>query len=57
MDPTRDELRLVEVRGKLDALHLVSRDDFNLPARYRSLVTLEEILRQRVDHAPVASQA
>jgi hypothetical protein len=48
VDQTRDELRLLEVRGKLDALRLVSRDDFNLPARYRSLVALEEILRQRV---------
>ena len=46
--PTRDEQRLAEVSGKLEALRVVSRDDFNLPARYRSLVTLEKILRQRV---------
>ena len=55
MDPTRHELRLLEVRGKLDALRKVSSDDFNLPDRYRSLVTLEEILRLQVKQERTAS--
>jgi hypothetical protein len=57
MDPTRHELRLLEVQGKLDALRKVSRDDFNLAARYRSLVTLEEILRLQVTQDRTASSA
>jgi hypothetical protein len=57
MASTRDELRLIEIRGKLDSLCLVSRDDFNLAARYRSLKTLEEILSERVNHVLVTSQA
>jgi hypothetical protein len=55
MDPARDERRLLEIRGKLAALRKVSRDDFNLPARYRSLVTLEEILSERVKLAGPAT--
>ncbi|MEY2451507.1 MAG: hypothetical protein QOD92_1081 [Acidimicrobiaceae bacterium] len=46
--PDHDELRLVEVREKIDQLSVVSSDDFNLPARYRALVALEAILVQRV---------
>jgi hypothetical protein len=52
MEVTRDERRLAEIRSRIAVLSLVSNDDFNLPARYRSLVTLEEILRQRVNVRP-----
>jgi PAS domain S-box-containing protein len=38
MEPTRTELRLVQVRERLAALHVVTRDNFNLPARYSALV-------------------
>jgi hypothetical protein len=48
MDTTRDERRLTEVREKLHVLRVTSRDDFNLPARYRALVKLETIIRSRV---------
>ena len=51
VEPTRDEQRLVEVGEKIDALHVGSTDNFNLPARYRALVKLEAILRQRVQAA------
>jgi hypothetical protein len=46
---TRDERRLVEVREKLHVLRVVSKDDFNLAARYRALVKLEAIMRGRVE--------
>jgi hypothetical protein len=49
MEPTRDERKLLEVKEK--ALRVVSRDDFNLPARYHALAKLEAILRQRVSGA------
>jgi hypothetical protein len=49
-----DELRLVEVREKIDQLSVVSSDDFNLPARYRALVALEAILLERVASQPHA---
>jgi hypothetical protein len=52
-----DELRLVEVREKIDQLSVVSRDEFNLPARYRALVALEAILLQRVTGRPHAIRA
>ena len=48
MDTTRDERRLTEVREKLHVLRVTSRDDFNLPERYRALVKLETIIRSRV---------
>jgi hypothetical protein len=48
MQRTRDEERLLEIRGQIDALSVVSRDDFNLRDRYSSLVKLEGILAQRV---------
>jgi hypothetical protein len=48
VEPTRDERRLGEVRSKIDVLHVRSTDEFNLPARYRALVTLETILAERV---------
>jgi hypothetical protein len=51
VEPTRDERRLAEVRAKIDLLHVSSTDHFNLPARYRALVTLETILVDRVDAA------
>jgi hypothetical protein len=50
MTSTRDERRLVEVRGKIATLSVVSRDDFNIAARYGALVTLESILADRVQH-------
>lgn len=49
MERTRDEERLFAIRLQIDALSVVSRDDFNIPARYSSLVKLEAILAQRVD--------
>lgn len=48
----RDKARLVEVRGKIRQLSVVSRDDFNLPARYTALVALEAILLERVTGRP-----
>jgi hypothetical protein len=56
MDPTRDERRLADVRHKLHALRVTSRDDFNLPARYRALVKLETIIRGRVRQARTVSR-
>jgi hypothetical protein len=51
MELTRDEARLAEIRSKLALLSIVSTDNFNLPARHRSLVTLEAILLRRVTDA------
>jgi hypothetical protein len=48
----RDQARLVEVQGKIRQLSVVSRDDFNLPARYTALVALEAILFERVTGRP-----
>jgi hypothetical protein len=55
-DPTRDERRLIEVREKLHVLRVTSRDDFNLPARYRALVKLETIIRGRVQQERTATR-
>jgi hypothetical protein len=44
----RDKVRLAEVQEKLRRLSIVSRDDFNLPARHTALVALEAILLERV---------
>jgi hypothetical protein len=48
VEPTREELRVVEVGKKIDALHVGSTDNFNLPARYHALVKLEAILLERI---------
>jgi hypothetical protein len=55
--PTRDEQRLTAVRDKIEALHVATTDNFNLPARYRALVKLESILQERVGAASLADQA
>jgi hypothetical protein len=55
-DSTRDERRLAEVREKLHTLRVTSRDDFNLPARYRALVKLETIIRGRVKQERAATR-
>lgn len=55
--PTRDERRLLAVRDKIEAIHLVSTDNFNLPARYRALVKLESILHERVGASLLADQS
>jgi hypothetical protein len=47
---TRDQRRLAEIRAKIEALSVISRDSFNIPARRSSLVKLEAILLQRVEH-------
>ena len=49
MEANREESRLHEVQDKIEALYLDRGDNFNLPARYQSLVKLEAILLQRVN--------
>jgi hypothetical protein len=43
-----DEARLAEVQDKIEGLYVARGDGFNLPARYRALVTLEAMLLERV---------
>jgi hypothetical protein len=43
-----DEARLAQVRDKIEGLYVARGDDFDLPARYRALTTLETMLLERV---------
>jgi hypothetical protein len=54
---TRDERRLFDLRCQIEALHVSTRDDFNLAARYNALVKLETILLERMKQRRTATTA
>ena len=57
MESTREQRRLQEVQHKIERLQIVSRDNFNISARYHALIQLEAILlrEQRKAEAPVGT--
>ena len=55
MAPTRNEIRLGQIRNKIEALYVDRGDDFNLPIRYQSLVCLEANLLELVRKQPVSA--
>jgi hypothetical protein len=55
MEPTRNEIRLGQIRNKIEMLYVDRGDDFNLPVRYQSLVTLEASLLELVRKPPISA--
>jgi hypothetical protein len=45
------DVTLSDVRNEIEALYAARDDDFELPARYRSLLQLERNLLERVKQA------